>query len=77
MISGACHVAKTAVLHDIMNRHSLFFQGNDVAAGMIATARGYQSGHIPFDARTEVPRASNPGSANASHGQVANSDCSS
>ena len=55
MLSGACHVAKTAVLSDVMNRHSLFFQGNDVETGIIAKARGYRVGHIPFEVRTDVP----------------------
>lgn len=55
MISGACHVAKTSVLRDIMNRHSLFFQGNDVEVGLIAVSRGYKIGHIPFEVSTAVP----------------------
>ncbi len=55
MISGACHVAKTAVLRDIMLHHSLFFQGNDVETGLIAVARGYRVGHIPFEVSTAVP----------------------
>jgi hypothetical protein len=55
MISGACHVAKTVVLRDVMRRHSLFFQGNDVEAGLIAEGRGYKIGHIPFEVVTTVP----------------------
>lgn len=55
MISGACHVAKTKVLRDIMSKHSLFFQGNDVEIGIIATARKYKVGHIPFEVSTAVP----------------------
>jgi hypothetical protein len=55
MISGACQVAKTSVLRDVMNRHSLFFQGNDVEIGVIAKARGYNVGHIPFEVLTDVP----------------------
>jgi Glycosyl transferase family group 2 len=55
LISGACHVAETAVLADVMRRHSLFFQGNDVEVGLIARARGYQVGHIPFEVPTTVP----------------------
>lgn len=55
MISGACHVARTAVLQDIMNRHSLFFQGNDIETGIIAKARRYKVGHIPFEVLTAVP----------------------
>ena len=55
MISGACQVANTSVLCDVMNRHSLFFQGNDVEIGVIAKARGYNVGHIPFEVLTDVP----------------------
>ncbi|GAA5038712.1 glycosyltransferase family 2 protein [Actinopolymorpha pittospori] len=55
MVSGACHVARTKVLTDVMNRHSLFFQGNDVEAGLIARLRGYRIGHIPFEVPTVVP----------------------
>lgn len=55
LVSGACHGAKTVVLRDIMNRHSLFFQGNDVETGLIAKRRGYKVMHIPFDVLTSVP----------------------
>lgn len=55
LISGACHVAKTYVLENIMNRHSLFFQGNDVETGLLAKTIGYKVGHIPFIVRTSVP----------------------
>jgi hypothetical protein len=55
MISGACHVAKTSVLSDIMDRHSLFFQGNDVEIGLIAHVRRYKIGHVPFEVTTNVP----------------------
>jgi hypothetical protein len=55
MISGACHLARTEVLRDVMNRHSLFFQGNDVELGLIAYARHYRIGHIPFEVVTAVP----------------------
>lgn len=57
MISGACHVARTAVLRDVMDRHSLFFQGNDVEIGLIAHVRRYNVGHIPFDVTTNVPES--------------------
>lgn len=55
LISGACHTAKTHVLSDIMDRHSLFFQGNDVETGLIADTLGYKIGHIPFIVKTFVP----------------------
>lgn len=55
MLSGACHAARTEVLTDIMNRHSLFFQGNDVETGLIADARGYKVGHVAFKVLSDVP----------------------
>jgi cellulose synthase/poly-beta-1,6-N-acetylglucosamine synthase-like glycosyltransferase len=55
LISGACHVAKTAILRNIMDRHSLFFQGNDVETGLLAITLGYNVGHIPFIVLTAVP----------------------
>jgi Glycosyl transferase family group 2 len=60
MLSGACHAARTAVLADVMNRHSLFFQGNDVETGVIADARGYRVGHIPFEVLSDVPERFRP-----------------
>ncbi|HET8614202.1 MAG TPA: glycosyltransferase family 2 protein [Actinomycetales bacterium] len=55
MVSGACHVARTAALRDIMARHSLFFQGNDVEVGILGERLGYRVGHVPFDVQTTVP----------------------
>jgi hypothetical protein len=55
MVSGACQVAKTEVMRDVMDHHSLFFQGNDVEIGVIAKDRGYRIGHIPFEVVTDVP----------------------
>lgn len=55
LISGACHPAKTKVLKDIMSRHSLFFQGNDVETGLLAKSLKYHVGHIPFVVLTTVP----------------------
>ncbi|GAA2757324.1 glycosyltransferase family 2 protein [Actinopolymorpha rutila] len=55
LVSGACHVARTEVLADVMSRHSLFFQGNDVEVGLIARALGYRVAHIPFEVPTTVP----------------------
>jgi cellulose synthase/poly-beta-1,6-N-acetylglucosamine synthase-like glycosyltransferase len=60
MLSGACHAARTDVLRDVMSRHSLFFQGNDVEAGLIAHALGYRVGHIPFDVLSDVPARFRP-----------------
>ena len=60
MLSGACHAARTEVLADVMNRHSLFFQGNDVETGLIADARGYRVGHVPFEVLSDVPERFRP-----------------
>jgi len=55
MISGGCHVARRAVHLDLMMRHSLFFQGNDVEVGLLAGLKRYRVGHIPFIVPTTVP----------------------
>ena len=55
LVSGACHVAATPALREVMGRHSLFFQGNDVETGLLAEALGYRVGHVPFDVSTSVP----------------------
>ena len=60
LISGACHVAKTAAHHAVMQHHSLFFQGNDVELGILADAMGYDVAHIPFDVPTTVPDRCRP-----------------
>jgi hypothetical protein len=60
MLPGACHIARTDAWRDVMSRHSLFFQGNDVEAGLIAEARGYRAGHTPFDIQTDVPASPYP-----------------
>lgn len=55
LLSGACHAAKTKALEDIMDKHSLFFQGNDVETGLLAKRFGYQVGFVPFVVLTTVP----------------------
>lgn len=55
LLSGAAHVARTAALREIMSRHSLFFQGNDVETGILARRLGFRVIHIPFEFRTMVP----------------------
>ncbi len=55
MVSGACHAGRAYALRDVMNHHSLFFQGNDVELGVIARLRNYRVGHIPFVVPTAVP----------------------
>ena len=60
LVSGACHVARTDVHREIMSRHSLFFQGNDVEIGILAKGLGYRVGHIRFDVATAVPETLKP-----------------
>ena len=55
LLSGACHAARTSALRQIMDNHSLFFQGNDVEAGVLADAMGFRVGHVPFEVPTAVP----------------------
>lgn len=55
LLSGACHAGKTNVLLNVMQRHSLFFQGNDIEAGILAKSIGAKVGHIPFIVNTSVP----------------------
>lgn len=55
LVSGACHVGTTSALRHIMERHSLFFQGNDVETGLLGEQLGYQISHIPFEVNTNVP----------------------
>lgn len=60
LVSGACHVGRTEVLRDVMSRHSLFFQGNDVEVGLLAKRLGYRVTHIPFEVTTNVPEHFRP-----------------
>lgn len=55
LVSGACQVAKTKTLRDVMNSHSMFFQGNDVEIGLLAQSKGYKVVHTPFEVYTTVP----------------------
>ncbi len=55
LVSGACHVARTEVHREVMRRHTLFFQANDVEAGLLAEQLGYRVGHIRFLVPTAVP----------------------
>ena len=59
LLSGACHVGRADVFRAVMERHSLFFQGNDVEAGLLADQLGYVATHIPFPVDTEVPSSWN------------------
>jgi hypothetical protein len=53
--SGAFQVARAHAYREIMKRHSLFFQGNDVELGLIGDEMGLKVGHLTFDVPTAVP----------------------
>lgn len=55
LTSGACMVAKTDVIKDIMQHHSLFFSGGDIEIGKLAGILKYKIGHIRFEFYTDVP----------------------
>lgn len=55
LTSGACMVAKTSVIKDIMQHHSLFFSGGDIEIGKLAGILKYKVGHIRFELYTDVP----------------------
>ena len=55
LVSGACHAGTRVAHREVMRRHSLFFQGNDVELGWIADGMKYRVGHVPFEVPTDVP----------------------
>ncbi len=55
LTSGACMVAKTEVIKDIMRHHSLFFSGGDIEIGKLARMLKYRVGHMHFNFYTDVP----------------------
>ena len=55
LVSGGCHAATTDAYHQVMEKHSMFFQGNDVEVGLLAERMGYTIGHVQFPVGTEVP----------------------
>ena len=55
LVSGGCHAASTEAYKAIMTKHSMFFQGNDVEVGVLATRMGFNVGYIPFKVNTSVP----------------------
>jgi hypothetical protein len=60
LVSGGCHAGRTDALRQIMDRHSLFFQGNDVETGVIGDALGLRVGHVDFAVPTIVPSRLRP-----------------
>lgn len=55
LTSGACMIAKTKVIQQIMTHHSLFFQGGDIEIGKLAKLLGFKVGHIASKFFTDVP----------------------
>ncbi|HSX15093.1 MAG TPA: glycosyltransferase family 2 protein [Candidatus Saccharimonadales bacterium] len=55
LTSGACMVAKTKVIRDIMQHHSLFFSGGDIEVGKLAKLLHYRVGHLAFEFFTDAP----------------------
>lgn len=55
LLSGACHAGTSEAFRAIMNKHSLFFQGNDVETGLLGDLLGYKATHIPFSVYTNIP----------------------
>jgi hypothetical protein len=55
LVSGACHAGRRVAHREVMARHSLFFQGNDVEVGWLAERLGFRVGHVQYDVLTDVP----------------------
>ena len=55
LVSGGCHAATTEAYKAIMAKHSMFFQGNDVEVGVLATRMGFNVGYIQFNVYTSIP----------------------
>jgi hypothetical protein len=55
LTSGACMVARTDAMREIMSTHSLFFSGGDIEIGKLAKLLRMRVGHVPFDLLTDVP----------------------
>lgn len=55
LTSGACMVARTHAMREIMATHSLFFSGGDIEIGKLAKLLKMRVGHVPFDLFTDVP----------------------
>lgn len=55
LVSGGCHAATVEAYASVMNRHSMFFQGNDVEVGLLAEDLGFTVGHVEYCVGTEVP----------------------
>lgn len=57
LTSGAAIIGKKSILRKVYARHSMFFQGGDIEAGIIAKKLGFEVGYIPFEFFTDVPHS--------------------
>jgi hypothetical protein len=55
LCSGALQISRASAHREIMERHSLFFQGNDAEMGLLGDALGFRVGFLPFEVMTAVP----------------------
>lgn len=55
LCSGALQISRASAHREIMERHSLFFQGNDAEMGLLGDALGFRVGFLPFEVMTVVP----------------------
>jgi cellulose synthase/poly-beta-1,6-N-acetylglucosamine synthase-like glycosyltransferase len=55
LTSGACFVAKTSALRQIMDTHSMWFPGEDIETGRIAFALKMRVRHLDMTVETDAP----------------------
>lgn len=55
MTSGACMIARTAVLYNILGSHSFWFPGEDIETGVIAKHYRLSVRHVDIRFLTQVP----------------------
>jgi len=55
LISGACVVAKTRILHEVLRRHSMSPIGEDIEMGRVAVAGKMRIRHLDIVTETEAP----------------------
>lgn len=55
LTSGACMIAKTDIIKNVMLHHSLFFSGGGIEIGKLSKILKFRVGHIPFVLLTDVP----------------------
>ncbi|MGH2486761.1 MAG: glycosyltransferase, partial [Ktedonobacterales bacterium] len=55
LTSGACYIARSEALLEIMSRHTFWWPGEDVETGRIAFARKMRIRHLDMTVYTEAP----------------------